>query len=156
MAGSASTARANAFRASSKRRSSISTRPTPFQATALPVCFAERGLVLLERGPELMPLQVQEAQVEPRGEQRAVPVERAAERGDGRLAGLARAHHPQVVPGKPVAGVRGHGALVRLDRFRHPAGLVQADPPLVPLLWRVGELADQGIVQLDRRRQLAA
>ena len=82
-----------------------------------------------------MPLQEEQAEVEPRREQRPVAAERLAERGDRRVAGSPlRPDDAEVVPGELVPGVDVHGALVGGDGLGPAPRLVQTDAALVPEL----------------------
>ena len=121
---------------------------------------APRGapLILLERRAELAPLQEEQAQVEPGGEQRPVAVERPPEGRRSPASPAARPRAPRPDCSRP-AGRPDRRATARsyeaIASARRPAWC-RHTPALVPQLGRVGELAHQGVVELERRGQLAA
>src|ERR1051325_3371057 len=81
--------------------------------------------------------------------------QRRAKRLDRRVGrGLVPLHHTEVVPGERVLGIHLHRLAVGGQRIVGAARLVQHDSTLVPQLGRVGHLAQQRVVQLERRGEV--
>ncbi len=107
---------------------------------------------------QLKAAQVEEEQreVEPRGDEFRAQTQRRAKPLDCLVGGaLLGQHHADVVPGERVLGIDLDRPAVGVERVGRASYLVQHDAAFVPQLRRVGVFAQQTLVQLEGRREVA-
>src|SRR5438046_2304603 len=86
----------------------------------------------------------------------SLELRRAAERVDRRIGGgPMRLHDAGVVPRQRVLPVHLHRLPIGGKRILGPAGLMQHHAALVPELGGIRDFAQQRVVQLERRREVA-